>query len=560
MDGSRIMYAFDDPNNPNHNHNYQAIKILDTKSTNGISTDTVFELSGKEVRIISDLTLNTNIYFQICSNNMKIRGWDLQNRCETKRNITIKNLVSYKGLFSNPKSNSKSNIQISNLNIKSDNSTISNGAGWLCQSYFGNSTNYIYKCSSNGLISPESGGLIGSHSSANVRFSYTTGQNSLNVGAINTCGGIFGKCASDSSVEFSYTESGSIFAGNDLSDLSFGKLSINNCYSKSSLFGPMYLNIKFADNKLTYKGDWSINIKNYSPNQKLFADIKISDPAELNQTDKTAVLNNLDYDKKYISFSNDLSDASLDDLMDDLMDNSFDNSFDNLFDDLFDNLSNDLLINPSNYLNIVNCQFITKNEIALGGASFLYLDFRWSKGIRYNNLYIPYGEFNDDWTKYVVRGIYYLLDNGYWIIKGIRFNDQNIIGGNFINDLTEYFLNGASFLYLDNRWSKGIKYNDQYIMGGNFYNDQYIMGGNFYNDKLEYVAKGLYYFFQDDKWSIKGIRFNDQNILNGEFNSTYDLYTYDMITYTYDKTKETWSKQSNGSKCLDAFRKCLGLA
>jgi hypothetical protein len=83
--------------------------------------------------------------------------------------IQIENVINYPGLIQNGESidgqgyGGVSNINVCNLLVSSSLATLASNSGWVCQRYFATNAlaNRVINCRSNGLISNNSGGIIG---------------------------------------------------------------------------------------------------------------------------------------------------------------------------------------------------------------------------------------------------------------------------------------------------------------------------------------------------------------------------------------------------------------
>ena len=123
------------------------------------------------VSITTDLYLTTptNVndftsLFVINENKITVDG--------NEHNITINDYPNFSGLIQNGSNNKNgySNIKVKNINIiTSGTTTLNEGQGWICSTYFGYASNNILitDCSSNGPITKNSGGIIGSYIAIN---------------------------------------------------------------------------------------------------------------------------------------------------------------------------------------------------------------------------------------------------------------------------------------------------------------------------------------------------------------------------------------------------------
>ncbi len=159
-------------------------------------------------------------------------------------NIWIKNTSDYLGLFkTNP---SCWEIQIRNINIKSSNSNLFPGSGWLAQSGFGFKASQIefLNCSSSGPIdSIGSAGIIGAGAGNKGTISISNCYSTGLIGSVNTAGIVGSGSGTEGSISiFNCYSTGEIagigcggICGSD-SGIS-GIVSINSCYSTGQISG-----------------------------------------------------------------------------------------------------------------------------------------------------------------------------------------------------------------------------------------------------------------------------------------------------------------------------------
>lgn len=218
-------------------------------------------LSNLTVQFIGDFTItDANQYFVVNSNNIVFKGEE--SGLLSPSVFKISGVSNYPGLIQNGTNSNAgyNNIQISNIFIDSDSSTLSSGSGWLAQSYFANSatSNSISNCGSNGTISTSGGGIVGSHAeNLTISKCYSTGQILINAGGIvgqysnsvtvttsystgqmsTTAGGIIGPSSNSAIVTNSYS-SGLIgsSAGGIIGPFSVDSL-VTNTYSTGAIFG-----------------------------------------------------------------------------------------------------------------------------------------------------------------------------------------------------------------------------------------------------------------------------------------------------------------------------------
>lgn len=140
------------------------------------------------VTIYSNLTLtNASQYLILSGTNLLIDG--------NGKTITISSVSNYPGFIANGSSNSNGNekIQIQNICIKSTQSSLAKGGGWVCQKYFGKGVSDITvtNCSSDGEIGNYSGGIFGSYYGQNGSLIVNKCFSAGNISGTNA-GGIFG--------------------------------------------------------------------------------------------------------------------------------------------------------------------------------------------------------------------------------------------------------------------------------------------------------------------------------------------------------------------------------
>ncbi len=142
------------------------------------------------VTLSSDITLTgNNQYFIIAGSNITFQG--------TNYRVNLSNIISYPGLIQNL-TLSNTNILVTNLSVQSLGSTLIDGAGWVCQSFFLNGT--VKFCKSSGLIGSNCGGIFG-------QGSYNClSTNNYAAGSIGEfAGGIYGSYCTSCSCSESYT-------------------------------------------------------------------------------------------------------------------------------------------------------------------------------------------------------------------------------------------------------------------------------------------------------------------------------------------------------------------
>jgi hypothetical protein len=201
---------------------------------------------GVNVTFIDDLILNSqNHYFIIKNNGVKING---QNKT-----IIIENVTDYPGLFQNGTANENGygNIEIKNIGVLSNKSSLQKNGGWICQSDFGNSISTdmkIFNCYSTGNIGENGGGICGSNFGINISGTvtiencYSTGDILYQGGGI--CGSQFGNNMSGSAIIQNCYSVGNIldFGNGGICGINFGyqmritgNVTIKNCYSTGNI-------------------------------------------------------------------------------------------------------------------------------------------------------------------------------------------------------------------------------------------------------------------------------------------------------------------------------------
>jgi hypothetical protein len=194
------------------------------------------------VKLAEDIVLTgPNRYFIIGSDYVNFDGAD--------KNVTIKDINNYPGLFNNGDSsnNGFSNVNITNVNVKADNSTLIDGSGWVVQQNFAKAaTNVVIdNCSSNGnLTNFANAGIAGSNLAINggeviVRNCHASGNiYAASHGLIsNDCGNngyvLIENCYTTGNIlsQNSAGLVGQICASNN------GTVKINNCFTTGNISG-----------------------------------------------------------------------------------------------------------------------------------------------------------------------------------------------------------------------------------------------------------------------------------------------------------------------------------
>jgi hypothetical protein len=195
----------------------------------------------------TNITISTSIFYFICgSTNIQFGSTSL-NTDGSRAVFTIDDVVNYPGLIQNGTSSSIGfeSIHIFNIQVTITNdSTLLQGGGWIGQEYFAKSAFdcYIINCSSDGDISDNSGGIVGSYAGEgqeNESYLKIIGCSSSGIIGSNS-GGIVGNYAAQNTgnvrCETCWSTgqigagSGGIFASN-AGDTS-GSTTASNCYSE----------------------------------------------------------------------------------------------------------------------------------------------------------------------------------------------------------------------------------------------------------------------------------------------------------------------------------------
>jgi len=198
--GNGIQYSFDNINfNIVTNENFPL-----TLNYTGINQGLIYLTT-------NIVFLNNTNYFIIGTNNVTIDG----SYNGTTQTIIIDNVTNYPGLFKNT---NKSNITIKNIIMDSSTSSLEHQAGWFCQLSYGDTgtNNILENLVSNGNITNEGGGIIGSYACAR---GVLTISKCFSTGNITSGGGIL----SNGAGRLSLTEDG------------LGNITLNNCYSTGNI-------------------------------------------------------------------------------------------------------------------------------------------------------------------------------------------------------------------------------------------------------------------------------------------------------------------------------------
>ena len=145
--------------------------VIITNSNPGAGT--ILRVAATQDLTISSTYGNTLGYFIAGSSYVTFDG--------SGNTININSITSYPGFIQNGTSttNGFANVVVQNINVVSTGSTLDVGAGWVCQSYFGNAVSAsVTNCFSTGTITAQyAGGIVG----------YRFGYNATNTCAITSC-------------------------------------------------------------------------------------------------------------------------------------------------------------------------------------------------------------------------------------------------------------------------------------------------------------------------------------------------------------------------------------
>jgi hypothetical protein len=190
---------------------------------------------------------NVNNYFIIGSDYVTIDG---NNKTVTISGVT--GVTKYPGLIQNGtvSANGYSNITVRNINITSNNSTLRDSYGWICQPYFcigSSGINTISNCTNRGPISAYAGGIAG-YAFAEASSGTNTITNCTNSGpvSVTNAGGItgssFAKLSTGTNTITNCTNSGPVsvtnaggIAGSFFASTSTGTNTITNCTNSGTV-------------------------------------------------------------------------------------------------------------------------------------------------------------------------------------------------------------------------------------------------------------------------------------------------------------------------------------
>jgi hypothetical protein len=188
-----------------------------------------------KVLFMTDLELTGNLQYFICGSNNIQFGNETLNNNGNRIIINIKNVSGYPGFIQNGTSLASGNdfIKIYNIGVLSTNSQQSSGSGWVAQTYFTGTSNYIVNCYSNGIISNNCGGIVGSFSIGTfVIGCYSTGNGST----FSSIGGIVGSNSLNITCKWCFSTGNGDSGGGIIGANSYNPTALN-CYSTGNLSG-----------------------------------------------------------------------------------------------------------------------------------------------------------------------------------------------------------------------------------------------------------------------------------------------------------------------------------
>lgn len=230
-----------------------------------------------KVLFTTDLSLTDAYWYFVCGSDSIQFGSESLNSDGTRPVLTVTGVEDYPGLINNGNDggNGHNSIKVYNLDVRSVDSTLAVGGGWIGQAYYGNnaSNNYVINCCSNGDISENGGGIMGqltgyqgyiniigcsssgdqaadnSGGIVGYHASLTGGQMTIascfSTGDISGtgCGGIIGKNAGDNcgiTVTDCYSTgeiggSGCGGIAGSYCGVNSGELTVRNCYTTGSI-------------------------------------------------------------------------------------------------------------------------------------------------------------------------------------------------------------------------------------------------------------------------------------------------------------------------------------
>ena len=198
MSGSAMQYSIGSLTLPGTYTSITSWPVTINNSNPGASS--ILKVVATQALTISSSTGSTSGYFISGTTYLTFDG--------SGYTITINTITSYPGFIQNGTSgaNGKANIVVQNFTTAiSGGSTLPNGSGWLCQSYFGKSAlgNSITSCTNNALINGiGSGGIagesVGSGTGSSVTFTSCINNGLWAAGAYNA-GGIAARGAGTNS-------------------------------------------------------------------------------------------------------------------------------------------------------------------------------------------------------------------------------------------------------------------------------------------------------------------------------------------------------------------------
>lgn len=213
-----------------------------------------------EILFTTDITLiNPTDYFICASEGIQFGSLSLKEN-GTRPKINIEDVNSYPGLIRNGSNLDPGNsyIYVCNLEVRSiGNTYLEDEAGWIGQTYFGNQAinNYIVNCFSDGDISENGGGIVGSYAgkgdgtnpeSSNLRLGGCSSQGNIGTAGGGICGYSTGSDGGFVNCNYCWQEFGSIgtnaggifgqYAASGESSIG-GSVHAVMCYSRGGIVG-----------------------------------------------------------------------------------------------------------------------------------------------------------------------------------------------------------------------------------------------------------------------------------------------------------------------------------
>ena len=155
------------------------------------------------VQFATNMTIATNSDYFVCGSDAIYWGLPTLRPDGTPYTFALDSgILNYPGLVQNGMgSGGNTDIRIQNIRVESGGSHLAGGAGWIAQSYFGGTSNFILNCSSDGSIIGSGGGIVGSSAGPiTIKGCFSTGDHET-----SSSGGIVGSGASNITVEASWS-------------------------------------------------------------------------------------------------------------------------------------------------------------------------------------------------------------------------------------------------------------------------------------------------------------------------------------------------------------------